>query len=137
MQTYRIFYFLRRLFAKHQPLSSLSWIFGSWSRSIFFKYIQTLDQERTVNIVKVKCYWLRDQSKDRRRKKLYLFTFTINKITNTDYLQNSRANRWRRVYYIIQSYSNDIKIYSNWERKKTRPVSTSTCVFSSSESEYK
>ena len=33
IQTYRIFYFLRRLFAKHQTLSSQCWIFSSRSRS--------------------------------------------------------------------------------------------------------
>ena len=33
IQTHRIFYFLRRLFAKHQTLTSKCWIFSSWSRS--------------------------------------------------------------------------------------------------------
>ena len=33
IQTCRIFYFLWRLFAKHQTTSSQCWIFSSWSRS--------------------------------------------------------------------------------------------------------
>ena len=33
IQPYRIFYFLRGLFAKHQTLSSLCWIFSNWSGS--------------------------------------------------------------------------------------------------------
>ena len=32
IQTYRSFYFFRRLFAKHQTLSSYCWVFSSWSR---------------------------------------------------------------------------------------------------------
>ena len=37
---YRIFYLLRRLFAKHQTLSSWCWIFRSWSRSHKFGFYQ-------------------------------------------------------------------------------------------------
>ena len=33
IQTYRVFYFLRKLFGKHQTLSSQCRIFSSWSRS--------------------------------------------------------------------------------------------------------
>ena len=33
IQTHRIFYFLRRLFAKHQTLTSKCWMSSSWSRS--------------------------------------------------------------------------------------------------------
>ena len=33
IQTYGIFYFLGRLFAKRETLSSWCWIFSNWSRS--------------------------------------------------------------------------------------------------------
>ena len=52
------------------------------------------------------------------KKKLYLFTFTINKLqiqTTCKIAELIESGSLRRVYYIIQSYSNDIKMYNNYE----------------------
>ena len=60
----------------------------------------------------------RDCSCPKRSLELYLFTFTINELqiqTTCKIAELIEQVVWRRVYCNIQYYSNDIKIYNNYE----------------------